>query len=78
MAAYHLDRDKLETNPEANEREEAGNVLKNALRREADDTGMPSLSLCPSTEVVKLARTGSHVVYAGARAPLLQRGQMLH
>lgn len=53
MAACHLDRDKLKTNPEANERKETGNVLKNALRREADDTEEPSLSVCPSTEVLK-------------------------
>lgn len=57
MAACHLDRDKLETNPEANEREEMGKVLKNALRREADDTEEPSLSLCPSTEVLESAGT---------------------
>lgn len=78
MAVCHLDRDKLETNLEANEREETGKVLKNALRREAGDTEEPSLSLCPRTQVLKLARTGRHVICAGAQAPLLQRGQMLY
>lgn len=78
MAACHLDRDKLKTNPKVNEKEETGKVLKNALRREADDIEEPSLSLCPSTEILKLARTGSHVICAGAQAALLQRGQMLY
>lgn len=38
----------------------------------------PSLSLCPSVEVFGLAGTGSQVICAGARAPLLQSRQMLH
>lgn len=63
------------TNPEANE---TGNVLKNTLRSEEEDTEEPNLSLCPVGEVFKLAGMGSQVIYAGAQAPLLQRGQMLH
>lgn len=79
MAACHLGISSKKTNyPEANEKEEIGNVLKNALRREEEDTEEPSLSLCPSVEVFKLAGTGSQVICAGAQAPLLQRGQMLH
>lgn len=65
------------TNPEANEKEETGNVLKNAPRREEEDTKEPNLSLSPAVEVFKLAGTGSQVIQAGAQAALLQSRQML-
>lgn len=65
------------TNPEANEKEETGNVLKNAPRREEEDTEEPNLSLSPAVEVFKLAGTGSQVIRAGAQAALLQSRMML-
>lgn len=58
-------RSSGKTKPEG-ANEETGNVLKDALRRQEEDTEEPSLSLCPGVEVSKLARTWSQVICAAA------------
>lgn len=77
LGACHLEISSRRTNSEANEKEETGNALKNALRGQEEGTEESRLSLCPGVEAFNLAGTGSQVISTGAQASLLQRGQML-